>query len=249
MMSCAKESGAFYTELAKNTVSAKEQLKESEVVKFHFPEHNGIRIMFVGNSITFHDPVAKIGWLNACGMAASAEENDYVHILERAVLQEYPDASFCICQVSSWESQYKEGSKVHSLYSAAQAFEADVIIMRCVENCPVADLDLVRFEEELYSLIYYLDQKKKAKIIITTGFWHNPFDDVLREYARVHDCPCIELGDLGGNDAAKAVGLFEHTGVANHPGDLGMKYIAERIATPLMPLVEYIVNSEKDNNK
>ena len=46
-----------------------------------------------------------------------------------------------------------------------------------------------------------------------------------------------ELGDLGENDEMKAIRLFEHSGVANHPGDKGMKAIAERIAAALIPLL------------
>ena len=39
----------------------------------------------------------------------------------------------------------------------------------------------------------------------------------------------VELGDLGEQDEMKAIGLFAHKGVANHPGDAGMAAMAERI--------------------
>jgi len=51
----------------------------------------------------------------------------------------------------------------------------------------------------------------------------------LRQFAAENGYPLVELGDLGELDEMKAVGLFEHTGVAAHPGDLGMEKISERI--------------------
>ena len=50
--------------------------------------------------------------------------------------------------------------------------------------------------------------------------------------------PLVHLGDLGVLDENKAIGLFEHTGVAAHPGDLGMYRIAERIAAAILKITE-----------
>ncbi|MEI6540199.1 MAG: hypothetical protein WCO86_11845, partial [Planctomycetota bacterium] len=39
------------------------------------------RILVLGNSLTLHGPKAEIGWAGNWGMAASAQDKDYVHLL------------------------------------------------------------------------------------------------------------------------------------------------------------------------
>ena len=106
---------------------------------------------------------------------------------------------------------------------------ADIIVMRFVENCPKNDFDKLIFKKETVDLLQYLNPSKNAKIILTTGFWRHPADDGIVEIAEELNLPLVKLGDLGEKDEMKAIGLFEHSGVANHPGDLGMKEIADRI--------------------
>ena len=193
--------------------------------------------MFVGNSMTLHGIAPKIGWLGEWGMAASAKSRDYVHILMDRIGKVSPDAAFCICQVSQWEKNYKEGTKMHSQYENARDFKADLIIMRFVENCPRDDFDGQVFHRELDALLHYLDKTGNAKILLTTGFWRHPADRDILAYAMEQQLPCILLGDLGDQDDMKALGLFEHDGVARHPGDLGMQHMADRIFAEVKALL------------
>ena len=232
------KSDARYAQMDKNTVKAKNQLKESSCIRFHGADQSGARIMLVGNSITLHGIKHEIGWHNEWGMAASAEEKDYVHVLERIIRQKDAAAAFCVCQASHWEVNYKTGTEVHPTYEQARLFAPDIIVFRCIENCQRMDFEAETFLRELDALLSYLNADGHARVIITTAFWHHPGNDSLRTFAAERGYPLIELSDLGERDEMKALGLFEHDGVANHPGDLGMQTIAERIAAVLLPMID-----------
>ncbi len=226
-----------YQQLQKNTVCAGHQLNNSGHIRFFNLNGKGKRVMFVGNSMTLHGFRPQIGWYNECGMAASCPENDYVHRVMSAVSEKSADAAFCICQVAEWEMEYKNGSTKHYLFEEARSFDADIIVMRFIENCPQNEFDCEIFKRELGELLDYLNKSLKAKVILTTGFWKHPGDKIILEYAKENNLTCIELGDLGELNEMKAIGLFSHEGVANHPGDIGMKNIADRILAELEKLI------------
>jgi len=234
----ANDNANAFAQMDKNTVRAKNQLNDTPCVRFENPNGSGPRILFVGNSITLHGVKADIGWNAEWGMAASEKEKDYVHLLMESVKRTAPDACFCICQVAEWERAYKEGETKFPLYEAARSFAADILIMRCVENCPKADMDTDLLAQKYDALIEHLKGSDAAQVIVTTGFWHHPGDEALCRVATDRYKPLIPLGDLGDDDAMKAIGLFEHMGVANHPGDLGMKAIADRIFEKLFPMLD-----------
>ncbi len=211
-----------------NTVEAKNQLKETEFVTFINPEGSP-RFMFLGNSITKHAPKEEIGWYGNYGMAASCEENDYVHRMMAMIRTIHPNAAFCITQGWQWEARYWDDSTFH-YFKAARDFAADVLFFRIGDNVRYEQLDaghdLVSGTEEYLKFLC----TPKTNVIYSTCFWHRePVDREIRKVAERAGKTCVELGDLGDDPKMRAEGLFEHAGVAWHPGDDGMKGIADRL--------------------
>lgn len=221
-----------------NTVDAKNQLDVSNYISFINKDGCGVRIMYAGNSITRHGVNESIGWPNDFGMAASSIDKDYVHILSKRVLEKEENAAFCIAQCAAWERAFWDDA-VYDKFFVAKNFAPDILIYRLGENVLLEDFNAHDFKEGIRHLLKYLtSENPDAKIIFTTNFWiKEPVDNALIEVAAEYGKKAHDLGLLGENPEMKAIGLFEHSGVAAHPGDKGMEAIADAIWEELKDMI------------
>ena len=224
--------------ILENTFPAENQVTDSQRVTEEKTGKNGLKVLFLGNSITWVPPVPHHDWFNSCGMAASAPENDYLHLVMSKVKEKYPESGHCIAQLADWERNYWDKTFLEGKYSDALQYDADVIIVRIGENVPVQELKNHSFFDAYKDMINYFNPNGDKKVIVTTSFWYaGSRDKVMCDVAEYLSLPLVRLGDLGELPEMKAIGLFKHTGVAAHPGDKGMAAIADRIWEELSKLI------------
>ena len=221
-----------------NTVDPLKEVDVNDYVSFINKGGCGKKIMFAGNSTLRHGVSERIGWLRDCGMAASSKDKDYAHILMKRVSEIDPDATFCIAQCSIWERGFWNDS-VYENFKFAKDFAPDILIYRLGENVTLDSLEGHDLKEGIRHLIKYLTEKNPdAKIIFTTNFWiREAVDNAILEVAKEYGKVAHDLGLIGENPEMKALGLFEHSGVAAHPGDKGMEAIADVIWNELKELM------------
>ena len=217
-------------DIDQNTVPSDNQMGDNPAV--YYDGVDGLRVLIVGNSITRHPPSGE--WLGDWGMSASSMEKDYVHLFMKMFRDKYGKARFCVAQLADMEHKCKDINAVDTVlakFEELKKFQADIVIFRLSENVQTAnEAEQAAFKASFEKTVRFLNNEGKAKLIFSTGFWHNPnADAVIREVAKTYGAPCVELGDLGEQDKYKAIGLFKHPGIAAHPGDAGMQAIAERL--------------------
>lgn len=197
------------------------------------------RILFVGNSITLHGAKAELGWYGNWGMAASCREKDYVHQVMKRVHHIVPDAGYMIVQTAGWERGYWNAPETFDFLCRAAAYDADIIVVRLGENVQPKELEAHDLTEGFVRLFDFLDPKHDKKLIVTDEFWPNRSKDAcIEEACRRRNVEITRIGHLGTQDEMMAVGLFEHRGVAIHPGDKGMQCIAEIIFEKMKDMLE-----------
>jgi hypothetical protein len=197
------------------------------------------RVLFLGNSITLHGPNAEIGWTGNWGMAASSEEKDYVHRVTRA-LAAHTGATpqILVRNIADFERNYATYD-VDGQMQELFAFDPDLVVLAIGENVPAlrSEADKVKFMAGVMNILRCALAKRHPLVVVRSCFWPDAAkDQVLREACLEADAIFVDAGPLGREpaNAARSERSFKHDGVAGHPGDKGMKAVADAIIEALL---------------
>jgi hypothetical protein len=192
------------------------------------------KILFLGNSITLHGPNKNIGWDGNWGMAASSADKDYVHLVTTALASKDGSApETMVRNIASFERQYGTFDAA-ALVKETSAFNADLIVVAIGENVPALTNAACKaeFATKTAALLTGIKGAGHPLIVVRSCFWANgPKDEALKKACQEIGGTYLDIGALGKDEKnfARSEREFKHKGVANHPGDKGMKAIADAI--------------------
>lgn len=196
-----------------------------------------INVLCIGNSILCHGPSESIGWSGNWGMAASSEDKDYYHLLQQKVADAgYTNVNWSFSGFAPFEREidtrvdYDYASEIASMLApSVQKAQPDVIIFQIGENVNKEHTS-VSYENALTRLADYCRSVNPAvDVIFCKPFWGGNAKCKGAQNAALNGG--FTYADLSQFNTAEnmALGLFDHNGVASHPGDKGMENIAEEI--------------------
>jgi len=192
------------------------------------------RILFLGNSITLHGPAAEIGWTGNWGMAASAQEKDYVHVLANSIARSSGiQPEVLIDNIADFERHY-DAYDLETKLKSHLDFKPDMVIVAIGENVPsLASEDAeAKFKGNFTRLLTVLKTSGQPAIFVPSCFWADKTkDEIMRQACQAVGGFFVDIGGLGKVESnyARSERTFTHSGVAAHPGDKGMQAIADAL--------------------
>lgn len=186
-------------------------------------------MVILGNSIVRHAPKADIGWTHNWGMAASAPDSDFVHLLTARFHAATPGSQIAARNIAEWEGAFwkYDLTRLDSL----RQMHPDLLVVRIGENVNPDSAQTHDFPKHLGRLIAYLNNNSKTKVVVFGSFWDSPVVGPLEQaMCKVQHLKFVSLSTLSA-DTTNTAGLrmFPNPGVAHHPGNKGMRLIAQTI--------------------
>ncbi|MBC8356359.1 MAG: PD40 domain-containing protein [Planctomycetes bacterium] len=192
------------------------------------------KVLFLGNSITLHSPAPAIGWTGNWGMAASSREKDYVHLLSAdiATAAGAPPKTM-VKNIADFERGY-ETFDIATKLKPELEFKADIVVVAIGENTnePKTDDARANFAAAFTRLLDEIKKHGQPTIFVRSSFWPNETKDgIMRKASMDAGATFVDIAALGfdRSNAAGSERKIEHAGVAGHPGDKGMRAIADAI--------------------
>lgn len=189
------------------------------------------KVLFLGNSITKHGPKPDIGWTGDFGMAASAPEKDFVHVVTAGLARKWgAPPQTMVRSLVEFERGYATYDGTEKLKEPI-AFGADLIVLAIGENVPgfKNDAEKKLFADKLRAVLKLLNTDKHPRIFVRSCFWANVTkDSILKQACDDIGGVFVDISALAKDESnyARSERKIAHAGVANHPGDRGMQAIA-----------------------
>jgi lysophospholipase L1-like esterase len=192
------------------------------------------RILFLGNSITLCAPAPEVGWTDNWGMAASAAEKDYVHLVVDGLAQRLGKRpEFLAANIADFERRYDQ-LDLGVQFREQLDFGADVVVVAIGENVPPLDSaeKQAAFRNRFLKLLTTVQNRGRPAIVVRGTFWPEPTrNEILRQCCAAVGGVFVDVAALGQDPSnfAKSERTISHSGVGIHPGDKGMRAIADAI--------------------
>lgn len=185
------------------------------------------KLLVIGDSITKHAPAEKLGWTSDWGMAASAEDKDYVHLVHAKIAAQQGSAPELIVNAVGGGTITGKLGAIDSITSVG----ADLVIIQLGENDREATEE--KFERPYESLVAAIKNANPSVRIYCTGTWRSSADkdEMIRTVCRRQGCVFVDIAKVHADPAASAgaENRFTNPGVNWHPGDKGMQGYADAI--------------------
>ncbi|MBN2293432.1 MAG: SGNH/GDSL hydrolase family protein [Pirellulales bacterium] len=197
-------------------------------------DHEIKKILFLGNSITKHGDAPRIGWHGVRGMAASTLEKDYVHVAAAAITKKQGTAPEIMVEtIAAFERDFTNYDVAKNLKEALK-FKPDTLVLAIAENVPPlkTEQSQAQFKASVLKLLSTFKADSNPAIIVRSGFWPDKTkDEILRQVCKQVGGTFVDISDLAKDESnyARSERDYKHAGVAAHPGDKGMKAIADAI--------------------
>lgn len=200
-------------------------------------DQNDYNYLAIGNSITKH-PICDYWWSER-GMAATEDGKDYYSLVSDYIKEKYKKSTSRAVSFTTWELQWYDRYEVLSLLDKYLDQKLNLITIQLSEN--VHDRR-DQFKKDYKELIDYIKSKcPYTKIILIDDFFDKNNHTIKKELAKEMDLGFADLTVIFGNeeyqignnaevkDSDGRVHKIDSAGVAVHPGDKGMRYIADKV--------------------
>jgi hypothetical protein len=200
-------------------------------------------ILVIGNSLSFHPKAEDIGWRYDNGMAASASDRDYVHQLLQMTGSIMPDKQITVR--ITFAAEFERGFTTFdpAQYEHLLAWRPDVVLFQLGENVSFDETNTpALFEQKYKELVRYFKKNGNPVTICTTTFWAEPVrHEAIKQVALSTRSFLAELSHLVSMDKENMAAeesnyrgdksTWNVDGIGMHPGDKGMRNIAQQIFT------------------